>query len=110
MVRGIIVPITAVLAFWILKKKQYSHHLFSLFLILIGEVLVGIAAITMSGNSDESTIFEGMIMLLIAKVFTGFHFIVEEKLFEKYILHPLKVVGLEGMFGCTFFAILLPIF
>jgi hypothetical protein len=49
-------------------------------------------------------------MLLIAKVLTGFHFIVEEKLLDNYILDPLKVVGLEGMFGCTYFAILLPIF
>jgi drug/metabolite transporter (DMT)-like permease len=109
MVRGVIVLITAGLAYLILKKKQYRHHLLSLFLILIGEVLVGIAAITMTGSSEETGI-EGIIMLLVAKVLTGFHFIVEEKLLGKYILHPLKVVGLEGMFGCIYFVILLPIF
>ena len=52
----------------------------SIFLILIGEVLVGIAAVTMAGKS-ASTNGIAIGMLLIAKVLTGFHFIVEEKLF-----------------------------
>jgi hypothetical protein len=37
-------------------------------------------------------------------------FIVEEKLLGDYYLDPLKVVGLEGVWGVLMYAILLPIF
>jgi hypothetical protein len=37
-------------------------------------------------------------------------FIVEEKLLGDYYLDPLKIVGLEGVWGVLMYAILLPIF
>ena len=37
-------------------------------------------------------------------------FIVEEKLLGDYYLDPLKVVGLEGLWGMVIYGILLPIF
>ena len=49
-------------------------------------------------------------MLLGAQCFTGGQFVTEEKLFDGRSLDPLYVVGLEGMWGCLIFAILLPIF
>jgi hypothetical protein len=36
--------------------------------------------------------------------------IVEEKLLGDYYLDPLKVVGLEGMWGLAIWCVLLPIF
>ena len=48
-------------------------------------------------------------MLVIAQFFTGGMFIVEEKLLGDYYLDPLKVVGLEGLWGVIYYAILLPI-
>ncbi len=49
-------------------------------------------------------------MLLIAQLFTGGMFIVEEKLLGDYYLDPLKVVGLEGLWGIIFSCIMLPIY
>lgn len=49
-------------------------------------------------------------MLIVAQFFAGGLFIVEEKLLGDYYLDPLKVVGLEGLWGVIFYAILLPIF
>jgi hypothetical protein len=37
-------------------------------------------------------------------------FIVEEKLLGDYYLDPMKIVGLEGVWGVLMYAILLPIF
>jgi hypothetical protein len=51
-----------------------------------------------------------MIMMLVSKLLSAFHYISEEKLFDNYALDPLKVAGIEGMFGCIIFEILLPIF
>lgn len=80
----------------------------SLALIFIGEVIVGVAAIAYGSNASADVI--AIIMLVISKILTGFHFIVEQKLFENYCLDPLKVVGLEGMWGTLYLCILLPIF
>lgn len=49
-------------------------------------------------------------MLVIAQFFAGGLFIVEEKLLGDYYLDPLKVVGLEGLWGIIIWCILLPIF
>ena len=37
-------------------------------------------------------------------------FISEEKILSQYYLDPLYVIGLEGFWGCCYYAILLPIF
>lgn len=51
----------------------------------------------------------GIIIVIIAQLFAGTQFIVEEKLLGDYYLDPLKVVGLEGMWGFLVYCILLPI-
>jgi drug/metabolite transporter (DMT)-like permease len=45
MFRGAIVIITAVLAVIFLKKKQYRHHITSLFIIFLGLLIVGVSSI-----------------------------------------------------------------
>jgi hypothetical protein len=49
-------------------------------------------------------------MLIIAQFFASSLLIVEEKLLGSYYLDPLKVVGLEGLWGLIMWCILLPIF
>lgn len=39
----------------------------------------------------------------------SFQFVAEEKLLSGYEIHPLKIVGWEGIWGLAYFAILLPI-
>ena len=51
-----------------------------------------------------------MLLLLLAQCFTGGQFITEEKILGGYYLDSLLVVGLEGFWGCLYYAILLPIF
>lgn len=114
MMRGIIVLITALLSVAFLGKKQYCHHWTSLLVIVAGVFIVGAVGILMSGNDDshESTPTKplGVILLLVAQLFTGLQFISEEKILAGYYLDPLLVVGLEGFWGCVYYAILLPIF
>ena len=114
MIRGIIVLIVAAMARIFLKKKQYVHHLVSLAVLFIGVFLVGLSS--MLGSSDDpddegnDTSALGLMLLIVAQFFTATQFIVEEKLLGSYELDPLKVVGLEGMWGLTYWAVLLPIF
>jgi drug/metabolite transporter (DMT)-like permease len=114
MMRGIIVLITSLLSVWFLGKKQYCHHWSSLFVIVGGVAIVGLVGILESepdpSGDTTPTSALGVGLLLIAQIFTGLQFISEEKILSGYYLDPLLVVGLEGFWGCCYYAILLPIF
>ena len=111
MMRGSVTVITALLSMIFLGKKQYRHHWTGLFLICIALVEVGYVAIAF-GEKDTGlvgSIALGIALLLVAQVFAGCLFVVEEKLLSGYYLDPLKVVGTEGMFGTLYFLVALPI-
>ena len=111
--RGAIVFITAIFSVVFLKRKQYGHHIISLFIIVGGVALVGWASIAYSKDDPDSggqTTLLGILLLLLAQTFTASQFVVEEKLFDGYYLDPLFAVGCEGFFGTLYFLILLPIF
>ena len=111
--------ITALLSIAFLGKKQYTHHWASLLSIITGVAVVGLVGIQMSkkegggdAGSDDTTPTSvlGVLLLLLSQCFTGAQFISEEKILSGYYLDPLMVVGYEGMWGCIYYAILLPIF
>jgi drug/metabolite transporter (DMT)-like permease len=72
--------------------------------------LVGVAALSAPvKDGDAATTPIGIALIVIAQFFTGIQFVVEEKLLSGYYLDPIKVVGLEGMWGFTYYLIFLPI-
>ena len=77
---------------------------------MAGVVIVGIASQQESSGGGEDTKPMGIILILVAQCFVGVQFIVEEKLLGGYYLDPMKVVGLEGMWGTLYYCTLLPIF
>lgn len=110
MLRGMKIVVTAAMSIIFLKKKLYLHHWSSVACIFVGLILVGIAVLTggHSGGIDSSPF--GVSILLLATVFSSGLYVVEEKLLGDYYLDPLKVVGLEGLWGFLMWCILLPIF
>jgi hypothetical protein len=71
--------------------------------------LVGLSSLIHPDDDGGSTTTPiGLILLVCSQLFAGTQFIVEEKLLGDYYLDPLKVVGLEGMWGLCYWAILLP--
>jgi drug/metabolite transporter (DMT)-like permease len=110
MLRGIIVLIVAAMAIIFLKRKLYIHHYSSLACIFLGVFLVGLASLTgEQAEGQEVTEPLGIILLIIAQLFAGALFVVEEKLLGDYYLDPLKIVGLEGLWGLIIWCIILPI-
>jgi drug/metabolite transporter (DMT)-like permease len=104
------IVVTAGMSILFLKKKLYIHHWSSVACIFFGLILVGIAVLTGDSSSSIGSSPLGIIILLIATVFSSCLYIVEEKILGDYYLDPLKVVGLEGLWGLTIWTILLPIF
>ena len=111
MLRGIKIIITAAFSIIFLKKRLYRHHWTSICCIFLGLILVGVAVLmaTDTGKGIETKPL-GVIILVVATVFSSALYVVEEKLLGSYELDPLKVVGLEGLWGTIMWACLLPIF
>ena len=82
----------------------------SLIVIVIGVALVGLSSVLNDSSEDSNNTGLGILMIVIAQLFVGTQFVVEEKLFSNYYLDPLMVVGFEGMWGLVYWAILLPLF
>mmetsp|Transcript_32670 Transcript_32670/g.31886 ORF Transcript_32670/g.31886 Transcript_32670/m.31886 type:complete len:330 (+) Transcript_32670:384-1373(+) len=111
MMRGAVVLVVALMAFIFLKRMQYRHHVTSLAVIVLGVFLVGLSSIINEDDSEEaSNTGLGIMLIIISQIFVGIQFITEEKLFGDYYLDPLKVVGLEGMWGVIYWIVLLPCF
>jgi drug/metabolite transporter (DMT)-like permease len=107
-----IIIITAAMSIIFLKRRLFRHHWSSIAVIFTGVFMVGLAALLYSDpdSSSSGTSAFGIILLVISQLFAGSMFIVEEKLLGDYYLDPLKVVGLEGLWGLLIYCVLLPIF
>eukprot|EP01017_Pseudomicrothorax_dubius_P021499 TRINITY_DN2315_c0_g1_i4.p1 TRINITY_DN2315_c0_g1~~TRINITY_DN2315_c0_g1_i4.p1 ORF type:complete len:379 (-),score=121.78 TRINITY_DN2315_c0_g1_i4:172-1308(-) len=105
MMRGGVILVTAFLSVVALKRKLYIHHYLGLLLCIIGITLVGLTTVLYAkdddGGSSESTdlaIF-GIALLLSSLLTNGIMFVSEEKLFTKFYIEPLNMVGYEGIWG-----------
>ena len=110
MMRGIIVVITALMSICFLGRKQFRHHWTGIVLILVGVFSVGYVSVR-SGDSEQTNGSEivGILLLIVSQCFAGTQFITEEKILGNYYLDPFQVVGTEGMWGLTYYIMLLPV-
>ena len=97
--------------------KLFNYHYLSLGLILIGIISLGLSQIFYPSASDESTqnstdeIIIGVVVIIVGQVFGGLNYIFEEKFLSYYDdLHPLIVVGWEGIWGSIILSFMLLIF
>lgn len=108
MLRGMVIIVTSVMSILFLNRKLFRHHWTSVVVIFTGVAIVGISAVFKTSGEEVHPM--GIILLIISQLFGGGLYIVEEKLLGDYYLDPLKVVGLEGLWGFLMTAIMLPIF
>ena len=108
MMRGLIIVITAFMSIIFLGRRYHRHHWTGITAIIFGILLVGLATVISGSKTETNPV--GLIFLLGSQIAAGTMFIVEEKLLGKYYLNPLKVVGWEGIWGVSFYVVLLFIF
>ena len=118
MFRGSLIIFTAIFSVIFLKNKLYKHHFLALFFVISGLMLVGLSSELFppdndpecGSGGDSKTSITGIILVIIAQLFSATQFIVEEKFMKNYKCHPLKAVGWEGIWGSSFYLIFLIIF
>jgi drug/metabolite transporter (DMT)-like permease len=109
MTRGSIMIFTAIFSVIFLKTKILKYQIFSLMVIFIGLFIVGYGALTSTADNTRTSAL-GVISLIIAQIFVATDFVVEENIVKKYRVHPLQLIGWEGVYGTFFYSILLVIF
>lgn len=120
MTRGALVLFVGLFSVWFLKRHLGLYKWFSLFVVVFGVAVVGLAgAITRDDKATPShqaihdtsagaqkaelsqaamTVI-GVLLIAGAQIFTATQFVLEERIMEKYAMEPIKVVGWEGVFG-----------
>lgn len=81
-------------------------------MIISGVFIVGYVSVAASGGSSSDTsgsAFLGILLLIGSQLFAGSMFIIEEKILGDYYLEPFFIVGTEGLWGISYYIILLPI-
>jgi len=110
MLRGSSVVFTCALSCAFLGRKIHAFQWFSVLLIVIGITIVGYVSIANTkpgATKDQTSVMIGDILIVLAQVATAVQMVVEEKLMSKFPSAPLKVVGLEGMFGFVILSMVL---
>lgn len=124
MLRGSMVVFTVIFSALILRAKYAPKQIASIVVVVLGLTVVGCvgflrtrfpASNTPSSDGDSHTITDQAIGLTLVTLGSGLNAaqnVVEELLLKKYVVpvHPLEVVGWEGVFGLmTSSFILLPV-
>ena len=111
MFRGAIIIFTCTSSIIFLKSKFYRHHFLGIFIVIGGLCIVGLNAILNSdGNATGENPELGIFLVILSQLFSAGLFITEEKIVKNYKVHPLKAVGMEGLWGVCCYIILLFIF
>lgn len=121
MTRGALVLFVGLFSVWFLKRHLGLYKWFSLFVVVFGVAIVGLAGAITKDNkatpthqaihdasapvdsqteiSQAAMTVIGVLLIAGAQIFTASQFVIEERIMEKYSMEPIKVVGWEGIFG-----------
>jgi len=111
MTRGALVLFVGLFSVVFLKRKLYLFHWVSLFGVVLGVAVVGLAGylypdvkaqaadIVVDPSADALRAVLGVALIAGAQIFTATQFVLEEFLLERSNIDPLQVVGWEGLFG-----------
>jgi drug/metabolite transporter (DMT)-like permease len=98
MLRGGTPIVTAALSVAFLGRKLYSHHYVGLSLTVVGIGVVGLSEY-LQDTSGGSNMVLGLICVIGSLCTTGVQFIIEEKILNSFYILPIKMVGMEGVWG-----------
>jgi hypothetical protein len=105
MLRGSVVICTFVLSYF-LNGPRPMYKFMAVLIVFLGVGIVGMASGTHDAGGNPVV---GTLLVILAQFFTATQFVVEERLLQRYSVEPLRAVGLEGLFGCTILAVLIPL-
>lgn len=111
--RGMIVFVVTIMSMIFLGRRYFRHHWTALTIVVIGTAVVGLTPVIYPNKGQDSDTSSdplfGLILVLIGQIFAGFNMVSEEKLFRVFYIHPLQMVGWEGVWGLIIYSVILVI-
>jgi len=120
MLRGSMVIFSAVFSKFFLKRELHASHWTGVGIVAFSLVVVALAALNspplpVSSSEEESSDSPhttaqtalGCALVVFAQIIQASQIVVEEYLLKEIVLHPVLVVGLEGLWGTISCSILL---
>jgi drug/metabolite transporter (DMT)-like permease len=107
--KGGAIVTTAILSRIILKRVFSIRAIFGCTLAFIGITGVQVVAVLSSGSHSAGTTTGRLIgigLLFVSILFNSFGLIIEKKIFDKYQIHPLKMVFAQGVIGVIIMSLL----
>jgi drug/metabolite transporter (DMT)-like permease len=113
--RGSLVVFTALLSGIFLKSKLFFQHYLGIIFVILGLFIIWISMEVFPfehpdncpKTKKESNPFLGIFLVVLGQFFSAGQYVVEEKLMKNSDFHPLKVIGIEGIWGLIFSFIVL---
>ncbi|CAF1124850.1 unnamed protein product [Adineta ricciae] len=103
MLRGSVMVFTALMSILFLKKRLNGIQWLGIGTVVTGLVVVGVSDLlfdkTKEGNHSSGEKVAGILLILLAMLFTSGQVVYEERFIGKYNIPPLQAVGWEGIFG-----------
>jgi len=100
MLRGTNIIFIGLLSVIFLKRRLEWFKWTGMAVVIIGTVMVGAADFfKKTEDAGVSNAVIGDIIIVSAQVLMAFKYVYQEKIISKYNVHPLEVVGCEGVFG-----------
>lgn len=117
MTRGALVLFVGLFSLVFLGRKLHLFQWLSLFGVVLGVALVGLAGAIQPDSKAHGTsltalvtaedpaaaeavrVVLGVLLIAGAQIFTASQFVLEESLLERSSIEPIEVVGWEGLFG-----------
>jgi hypothetical protein len=111
MLRGSMVLFSSIFCAFILKRAHFPYMWWSVLIIMIGEVIVGISSVFSTGAAKPGVstgqVVIAILLTVFAQVIQATQIVVEDFFMHDLVVSPVFVVGLEGLWGsiltCAFF-------
>lgn len=110
MLRGAIIVFTALLTVTWLKRRLFAFQWVSVAVVVVGVCIVGLQSIMGqqgSGGVSQAGMVLGVVLILSAQCVQAVQVVAQEKLINKFGTPPLRLVGLEGIFGSIMLSLFL---
>lgn len=101
MIRSAAVLFTVLLRVAFLSKHMAKYMWVSIFMVIVGLGLIGMTDYVYDTprGYDHYGLAAGDLLIVMSQIMIAMQIVYEEKFMDKHSIDPLRVVGLEGLFG-----------
>jgi drug/metabolite transporter (DMT)-like permease len=109
MLRGAVIIFTGLFSMAFLGRRLAPSQWLGILATIAGLVVVGLADLLNQHDNQHklSEVITGDLLIIMAQIIVAIQMVLEEMFVYKHNVHPLRAVGIEGLFGFVILSLLL---